>query len=135
MTSFFRSVVVGGVLAIVAASCSSGPSDALAFSDPDSAPSVEASETTSQEPGLDAESASSEFVVDSGDVIAFQASWLCELQRRNFADLDALDAALDEALSANGVGRADYDDFLASLPESQELRDEVLSLFEQRCRA
>lgn len=116
-----------GALALVSVSCSSGPSEALAFEDPASR-SVDAESqdgTESAGLGIDA----------PGDVVAFQATWLCELQRTTFPDLNAIDEALDDALLANGLSRVDYDEFLADLADSQSMRDEVLSIFEQRCRA
>ena len=69
------------------------------------------------------------------DVIAFQARWTCELQRRNFPDLQARDDALTQALAEDGIGRSAYEELLAEMPESQELRDQVLSLYQERCRA
>lgn len=124
-TSFrkIQMLAVAIVLTVVGVSCSSGPNESLAFDEPVSETVVESEPTVNVD------------VVESSDVISFQASWMCELQRRTFADLDATDEALDESLFAAGVSRSTYDEFVAMLPQSQELRDEVLSRFTQTCRA
>lgn len=127
------------ILAIAGASCASGPGDSLAFEDSavndsavnDSALSDSAPTSTT---AVDTPTVTVD-VEESNEVIAFQADWLCELQRRTFEDLDAADVALNESLASAGLSRSTYDEFLAVLPESQELRDEVLGLFAQRCRA
>ena len=121
--------VVLTILAIAGASCSSSPSESLAFDDPAPASTTPVSTTVVEAPSATVD------VEESSEVIAFQADWLCELQRRTFPDLDAADVALTESLARAGVSRSTYDEFLVTLPESQELRDEVLGLFAQRCRA
>jgi len=113
----------------VTTACASGP-EALPFAD-------EAQTTTTTAIAV-ADDSEPEVVIvpdETDAAIAFHARWMCELQRRNFADLELQDAALGEALAAAGVTRAEYDGLLALLPESQALRDEALSLFDQQCRA
>lgn len=115
------------LLALIGVGCSSGPGEALPFAEP---------ATTVQqgaESDNDAVGTTSVDVVAADGLIAFQATWLCELQRRTFPDLQAADAALDERLVASGLARSEYDEFLQSIAGSQELRDEVLSAFSERC--
>ncbi len=112
-------MIVAGAFALAATSCTSAPSDALAFAD--------------SEPGT-----TTTFVVAADEpvpLVTFHADWLCELQRRNFPDLSSIETALDESLTANGLGRVAYDEFVAELAESEEMRDQVLSRFQQRCQA
>jgi len=74
-------------------------------------------------------------VIENEDLISFQARWVCELQRRTFPDLSDMDVALDEALTETGLVRAAYDEFVIEMSESQAIRDEVLKVYGERCRA
>jgi len=74
-------------------------------------------------------------VIENDEMISFQARWVCELQRRTFPDLSDMDTALDDALAETGLVRAAYDEFVLDMAESQAIRDEVLSVYGERCRA
>lgn len=67
------------------------------------------------------------------DLAEFHARWLCELQRRTFPDLEALDGALVESLQGAGHNRADYENFVASLEHSESDRLHVRELYAARC--
>lgn len=133
-------IAFASALALVGVSCASQPSEALAFEDSAPTENTTAAEDTATDPGQAdvgaAEPEAEAFSIDApGDLMAFQATWLCEVQRRTFPNLDDIDIALEDALVANGLDRAGYDNFLAELDGSQELRDELLRTFGQRCRA
>lgn len=126
---YIRTWLLGIAFAVALASCSSGPAETIPFAESAPAPLAD------PDPVVVPDEQGVVDVVGAGDVIAFQADWMCELQRRNFTDLAAADTALLEALADTGLSRPDYDEFLMDMADSQELRDEVLSLFQQRCRA
>ncbi len=105
------------------------PPPELPFADsPTTTATTEAVAETTEPP-------SDPIVAENGDLVAFQARWVCELQRRTFSDLSDLDIALDEALTETGLSRPAYDEFTATMADSQALRDEVLKLYGERCRA
>lgn len=93
------------------------------------------SSTTTVAVADSSEPAGEPIVTENEDLIAFQARWVCELQRRTFSDLSGMDSALDDALADTGLSRPAYDEFTATMADSQALRDEVLRLYSERCRA
>lgn len=68
------------------------------------------------------------------DLVEFEASWVCELQRRTFTSQEAIDEALDEKLTGLGIDRAAYDGFRAEVNDSQDLRDSILFSYQENCR-
>lgn len=74
-------------------------------------------------------------VIDNDRMISFQAGWVCELQRRTFVDLSDMDAAFADALAEAELGQPAYNEFLKEMANSQAIRDEVLSVFGERCQA
>lgn len=67
------------------------------------------------------------------DLISFQASWLCEFQRRTFSSPTGGVEALAVQLERSGVARKDYEAFLLRLSNSQDLRDAVLFSYQENC--
>lgn len=112
---------------VVLSACSSSAPESIAFSDtsaPEETSSEDSPATTTQ-------------LFDEGDLdlVAFQARWVCELQRRTFPELSGIEEALTETLIGAGLDRGAYDVFLIDLSESQALRDEVLAQYKETCRA
>ena len=68
------------------------------------------------------------------ELVLFEASWVCELQRRTFTSPDAMQAALEEKLDAAGVDRSVYDQFRTDVSNSQDLRDSILFAYQESCR-
>jgi hypothetical protein len=66
--------------------------------------------------------------------VEFEATWICELQRRTFPTPDAIDAALDEKLVQSGLDRVGYDSFRAEVNGDQDLRDAILYTYQETCR-
>ncbi len=71
---------------------------------------------------------------DEVTFVKFEATWVCELQRRTFPTPEALQVALDEQLSATGLTRADYDTFRSAVNNSQDLRDSILFEYQETCQ-
>ena len=76
-----------------------------------------------------------ELTDSEADLVAFEANWVCELQRRTFPSPEAIDDALNEKLAGLGVERAEYDTFRAEVNNSQDLRDSILYAYQENCRA
>lgn len=68
------------------------------------------------------------------DLIDFHSSWICEFQRRTFADPGDGAEALTEALAVAEISSETYESFLDRLATSQDLRDAVLFDYQQTCR-
>lgn len=66
-------------------------------------------------------------------LVAIEARWMCDVQRYAFADLGALNRALEERLTHYGSSRADYDAFKVELETRIDLRDQVLTEYETYC--
>lgn len=67
------------------------------------------------------------------ELAVFEATWICELQRRSFPSLELRDEAFADALAQAGLDAADYDGFKLRLAEEQELRDGVLFHYQADC--
>lgn len=76
-----------------------------------------------------------ELTDSEADLVAFEANWVCELQRRTFPSPEAIDDALNDKLNGLGVERAEYDTFRAEVNNSQDLRDSILYAYQENCRA
>ncbi len=68
-------------------------------------------------------------------LVHFEADWVCELQRRTFDSPAAMSASLEDKLAANGLSLADYQAFRGEVSNSQELRDWILFVYQESCRA
>lgn len=68
-------------------------------------------------------------------LVHFEADWVCELQRRTFATPAAMGETLDEKLAANGITQSDYEAFRGDVANSQNLRDWILFVYQENCRA
>lgn len=66
--------------------------------------------------------------------VAFEASWVCELQRRTFPTPDALQQALSDKLEGSGLSRPEYETFRQSVNNNQDLRDSILFAYQETCR-
>lgn len=71
----------------------------------------------------------------SEPLVAFEASWLCQVQRFAFAEVADIDSELVAALEAEGSSAAEYADFKARLDDTPELRTEIRERFEAQCAA
>jgi len=121
------------LFAVLLSACGGeSPPRELPFADPDRTPAA-TTETVPVE--TVPEDVVDPIVTENEDLIAFQARWVCELQRRTFPDLTDMDSALDEALAETDLSRAAYDEFVEKMSQSQPLRDAVLKLYGERCRA
>lgn len=125
-----RPFLLGSAVALCAVSCAA-PEDStstIPFVDEESeaevAPTVPA--TLISEPDAVLESASKELV-------AVHASWMCELQRRTFADPGDIELALREHLERSGSSVAAYQEFLVDLAARQDFRDAVLYEYQTSC--
>ncbi|MGH1504892.1 MAG: hypothetical protein ACRBI6_15150 [Acidimicrobiales bacterium] len=75
-------------------------------------------------------------LADEQDLLVhFEADWVCELQRRTFDSPAAMSQTLEEKLAANGLSLADYQTFRGEVSNSQELRDWILFVYQESCRA
>lgn len=120
-------IVLALTCALALSACGSETADGAAA--PDDLAYTESTETTL----IDAEP-----VVDLSpedvDLVRFEATWVCELQRRTFPSQEAIDEALDENLAGLGIDRAAYDAFRAEVNQSQDLRDSILFSYQENCR-
>ena len=66
-------------------------------------------------------------------LVAIEARWMCDVQRFAFSDLEAMNGALYERLSLNGLSRADYEAFKAELEGRIDLREQVLVDYDAYC--
>ncbi len=114
------------VLVVILTSCSSSSSSpaqtpsSIAFSIP---------ETT-----LIAEPEGVELSDADANLVNFQAKWVCEFQRRTFADQTSGAEALTEALAEAEIAESSYSAFLERLNDNQDLRDLVLFSYQETCR-
>lgn len=70
---------------------------------------------------------------DTTAAVTLEARWQCDVQRQTFSDLTALNAALDERLSAADLSRGDYESFKEDLESSASLRTQVAQEYEAYC--
>jgi len=68
------------------------------------------------------------------EVIAAEATWLCDLPRFAYDDASAIEAELDQILTQAAVPRSTYDEFKSQLDERPELRARVAASFAEICR-
>lgn len=66
-------------------------------------------------------------------LVALEARWLCDVQRRAFTDLSDLDDARSALLANSDVDVADYEAFQVRLESEMELRMAVLTTFQADC--
>ena len=66
-------------------------------------------------------------------LVALEARWLCDVQRRAFADLSDLDDARRALLANSDVEPADYEAFQVRLESETDLRMAVLTAFQLDC--
>jgi hypothetical protein len=109
--------------------CANATDGGLPYADPSDAGSTASTPTT-----LIASAPSVNFSALETDLIGFQAAWVCEFQRRTFADPSDVAAALDASLADAEISRAAYDEFLDQLDESQDLRSAVLFDYQGSCK-
>ena len=69
----------------------------------------------------------------SQDVIAAEATWLCDIPRFAYESAVDIDAELDVILESAGVERATYDEFKEALDTDASLRDRVAAAFDEAC--
>ena len=67
------------------------------------------------------------------ELIAFEAQWLCDVQRHTFDSPGAVDEALSANLAEAGLDRVRYDGFKEGLSVNAPSRKQVLDLFVQDC--
>lgn len=100
--------------------CTSEPPESIAFAD---------------EAPVMTEPSTAGFSNDERELISFHADWLCELQRRTFANLDESESAFVAALEDAGLTRSAYDQFLTNVLSTQSGRNAVFYQHQQDCRA
>jgi len=66
-------------------------------------------------------------------LVVIEARWMCDVQRFAYSDLNAMNGALTERLSAHGFGQTDYDTFKADLEIRVDLREQVLVEYDAYC--
>ncbi len=79
--------------------------------------------------------AETSFSDEENVIIQFHVSWLCEIKRRAFVNLDDADMALTEALASNGIDPDVYDQFVDEILTTQPGRDAVRFAYQESCRA
>jgi len=67
-------------------------------------------------------------------LVALEARWLCDVQRRAFSELSDLDIARASLLSNSGVEADAYQAFQARLESDTTLRLAVLAAFQSACQ-
>ncbi len=121
------SLLFGAMLTLSAcAMFDSDEPEALAFEEPP---------VTTQEPLLIEGIPDVDLDEEETLLVAFEADWVCELQRRSFPTPDAMQDALNDKLVGLGVTRDEYDAFRAEVNNSQDLRDSILYAYQNKCRA
>lgn len=70
----------------------------------------------------------------SNPLVAFEASWLCQVQRHSFPDLDEMQELRLRLLEEAGLSQEAYDEFRTALDAESTLRAEVLEVFEGSCQ-
>ena len=68
------------------------------------------------------------------ELVALEALWLCDVQRRAFAELSDLDIARASLLANSGVEAEEYQAFQDRLDSDTTLRLAVLAAFQSDCR-
>lgn len=71
----------------------------------------------------------------SEPLVAFEASWLCQVQRFAFAEASDIDAERDAALTNQGFSQDEYADFKLRLDDQPALRAEIRERFQVECAA
>ena len=120
--------------ALLLGACSSGgdqfdgaPATGLAFNDEQDAAATTTTTLIAEAPAV---------TLAEGDLgyVQFEATWVCELQRRTFPTPEAIDLALNEKLQELGLERATYDGFRARVNGDQDLRDSILFAYQETCQ-
>ncbi len=68
------------------------------------------------------------------ELVRFESTWVCEVQRRTFPTEDGREAALVEKLAEFGLDEAAYREFRARVNDEQDLRDAILFSYQETCR-
>jgi hypothetical protein len=68
-------------------------------------------------------------------LVALEAQWLCDVQRRSFTELADLEVARSSLLANSGVSVDDYEAFHDRLAANTDLRLAVLQTFQSNCSA
>ncbi len=68
------------------------------------------------------------------EMVRFEATWICELQRRTFQTQSGREEALQEKLVDSGLSVEDYLAFRARVNADQDLRDSILYSYQETCR-
>lgn len=131
-------------IALLAGACAGDPGTAP---DPTAAPAAISTDTTGVAPpvddggddpsNIDALPALPAVALDAEDaeLVAVEAQWLCDIQRRSFTDLADLEVARASLLANSGVSDDRYEAFQARLETSTDLRLAVLAAFQGTCTA
>ena len=68
-------------------------------------------------------------------LVRFEASWICEVQRRTFPTQEGRQEALEQKLTDSGMTLEDYEAFRARVNDDRGLRDSILFTYQETCRA
>ena len=127
--------VTFGTVLLVGACASPAGENGLPFGDTSTRPTPSTTEANGETPTtFTVVNPDVEFNSSDDTMIAFQGSWVCEFQRRTFAQPSDGEAALDVALEDAGINREAYDDFLARSADNQDLRSAILFAYQQSCK-
>lgn len=123
------------ISALLLGACSAGaengqtatPATGLAFNDEQDAAATTTTTLIAEAPAV---------TLAEGDLgyVQFEATWVCELQRRTFPTPDAIELALNEKLQELGLEREAYDTFRSRVNNDQDLRDSILFAYQETCR-
>ena len=135
MRTYERLVRATVLTTLLLGACSAGaddgqagaPATGLAFSDEQDAAATTTTTLIAEAPAV---------TLVEGDLgyVQFEATWVCELQRRTFPTPDAIELALNEKLQELGLEREAYDAFRARVNDDQDLRDSILFAYQETCR-
>ncbi len=137
VTSFARRLpLLLGASALLLASC--GGSDLIADDDPSNGANLafvddEFADTPTSTTLI---AAAPDVVLSDADseMVRFESTWICELQRRTFQTQSGREDALQEKLTEFGLTEPDYVAFRARVNNDQDLRDAILYSYQETCR-
>lgn len=130
MRSLRKRAISGAFVALVFGGCAS--QSTTPASDEDPPPATDLAFTNDPDQPL-IDEAPVTTLDENATLIRFEATWLCELQRRTFPTPDAVETALSEALAEAALSQDDYDRFRHRVNVEQELRDAVLFAYQEIC--
>ncbi len=68
------------------------------------------------------------------ELVRFESTWICEVQRRTFQTQSGRDEALVEKLEDFGLTEEEYREFRSRVNDDRDLRDSILYSYQETCR-